>query len=668
MILSHKWLRELTGSATPVRDLADALTRAGLNIENITPVGDGDFALEAEITTNRPDWLCHLGVAHEIAAIENLAVRVPAPVLRETGPAVESLSSVSVLPGAEAHCPRYTLRVIRGVRVGPSPDWLQNRLAAVGQRPINNVVDVANLVCLEMNQPLHAFDLDRLTERRIVLRPAREGERFAAITGEEAALDSGMLVVADAEKAVALAGVKGGSNSEVGAGTTNVLLESAWFQPRSVRRASRLAKMASEASYRYERGIDQGMTALASARAAGLIMELAGGELARGIIDTNPGLGRPREASMRFSRCDRLLGFRIPREEILRIFAGLGLAEVSRDADSVTVRVPSHRQDLKREADLIEEAARLAGYDRIPEKISMPLALAHERPTTRTFRIVRRVLSALGCHECVTDSFVPGEWGRAFAPDASPYAPRNPVNALRPILRPALSPSLLEVRQTNRQFQDVRLFELGRTYRRGPNGPVEKDVLAILDDRGSRYVRGALEAAAEALGLAGDISARPVVRRPGMADGSGCELLIGNIPFAVFGEADPREAERFGLAAAPGLGEADLGALSDAPRKTRAYRPVPRFPGVRRDISLSLPETALWDEVRRTAERSAELLDNISFESLYRGKGLKPGFKGLAFAMILRAPDRSLTDAEANDVRDRVAGALLAAFPGSEIR
>ncbi|MDR2391291.1 MAG: phenylalanine--tRNA ligase subunit beta [Planctomycetota bacterium] len=667
MILSYNWLKELTQTRSDPKELAAILTRAGLNIEETTPI-DGDFALNAEITTNRPDWLCHLGVAHEIAAIQNLSVRAPAPSLRETGPDVAALSSVTVMPGAAEICPRYTLRVVRSVRVGPSPHWLRNRLVAIGQRSINNIVDITNLVCFEMNQPLHAFDLDKLAGGRIVLRLAREGELFTAITGEGALLGSGMLVIADAEKAVALAGVKGGANTEVDGTTRNVLLESAWFQPRGIRRAARSTRMSSESSYRYERGIDPGMTERASARAAGLLLELAGGELAAGVLDTNPELGKSWEVSMRYSRCDKLLGFPVPPDEISRIFKGLGLAETRRDTTGATLRIPTFRQDLKREADLIEEVIRLAGYDRIPEKISMPLALAHVTPETRTARLVRRILVALGYHECVTDSFVPEAWGRTFAPAAVPYTVRNPVNALRPVLRPALVPSLLETRQVNRLFQDVRLFEIGRTYRRNRAESEERDRLAILDDRGPRHVRGALEAVVAALNLAGTVTLRPVGELPGMAPGSGGELAIDGTVFATAGETAVAVAGSFDLPIRPGLGEADLAVLAKTVRKERAYRQLPRFPGVRRDISLSLPEAARWDEVRETAARSATLLESLAFESLYRGPGLEPGRKGIAFSMLLRAPDRSLTDTEANAIRDRVARAILAAFPGSALR
>ena len=669
MILSYKWLKELTGATLPAQELADALTRVGLNVEEVTPVAGGDYAMNADITTNRPDWLCHLGVAHEIAATLGGKVTPPAVTLAETGPGVDTLTSITVMPGAEAHCPRYTLRVIKGVKVGPSPAWLRDRLTAIGQRSINNVVDITNLVCFEMNQPLHAFDMDKLAEGRIVLRLAEKGEKFDAITGEHCVLEPDMLVIADAAKAVAVAGVKGGQNTEVGDGTTNVLLESAWFQPRSVRRTARRTRMASESSYRYERGIDPGMTERASRRAASLILELAGGSLAAGVIDTNPAFGSPWDVTMRFDRCNRLLGVAVPRDEMRRIFAGLGLKEKKVDDAAIVVEPPSFRQDLRREADLIEEVIRLAGYDRIPEEITMPLALAHEMPETVCARIVRHTLVGLGYHECVTDAFVPAEWGRTFAPDAQQYVIRNPINAERPVMRTALVPSLLEVRRTNRLVSDVRLFEIGRTYQgRADGSPEEKTRLAIVDDRGVEFVRGALEAVVRALSLAGRTGIVPAPKMPGMTPESGATLTLEDAAYAVIGEVSGEQAEKFDLTLRPAAGEADMDFLAHAPKLGRNYRPLPRFPGVRRDISLAVAESVRWGDMEEVVKKTAAMLDGLAFESLYRGKGLKPGTKGMAFSMQLRATDRSLTDAEANDIRDAVVKALQAAFPGSELR
>ncbi len=667
MILSYKWLKELTGTTLTPEKLAEQLTKAGLNVEEVQPVVDGDFALDADITTNRPDWLCHLGVAHEIAAIEKTSVKRPDTSITESGPDVNTLTSVTVMPGAEEACPRYTARVIRNVKVGPSPKWLQDRLVAIGQRPINNVVDITNLVCFEMNQPLHAFDMDKLAEKRIVLRMAADGEGFAAITGESGKLDSSMLVIADAEKAVALAGVKGGTNTEVGNTTLNVFLESAWFQPRNVRKAARKTKMSSESSYRYERGIDPGMTEEASRRAARLILELAGGELAAGVIDTNPDLANPVEVSLRFARCEKILGFRVEPDEISEIFSGLGLKETFRDNEKITILAPTFRRDVKCEADLIEEVVRLAGYDRIPDRVTMPLELAHELREVKAARHTRRVLMGLGCHECSTDSFVPADWCGGFD-SAAAYEVCNPINAERPLLRTSLIPSLLEVRRTNRLEENVALFEMAKIYHKTANGPVEPYRLGIVDDRGEDYVRGAVECVCRAIGVKGVITVETTDAYPGFMSGSGGILKLDGKQLAKFGLISNAEVKRFDLDSTTAVAEIDVTVMAVAEKRERFYQPLPRFPGIRRDISLSLPETVKWVEVEAIVRKTAKMLDSLSFESIYRGKGLKQGFKALAFSMVLRSPERSLTDAEANAVRDDVSAALLAAFTGSDMR
>ncbi len=667
MILSYNWLKELTDTGLSPERLAEELTKAGLNVEKVEAAPGGDFTLDADITSNRPDWLCHLGVAHEIAAIEKLTVKKPAISIKESGPDVNTLTSVTVLPGAEEICPRYTARVIRGVKIGPSPAWLKNRLIAIGQRSINNIVDITNLVCFEMNQPLHAFDMDKLAEKRIVLRLAEDGERFEAITGEKCILDKKMLVIADAEKAVALAGVKGGANTEVSDETVNVFLESAWFQPRGVRYAARQTKASSESSYRYERGIDPGMAEEASRRAAQLILELAGGELATGVIDTNPDLARPWEVSLRYARSEKILGFPVAREEIAEIFVGLGLKTVREDEERITVIAPTFRQDLKREIDLIEEVVRLAGYDRIPDHVGMKLELAHIRRELLTVRHVRRILAGLGYHECSTDSFVPGDWCKPFA-NADAYQVQNPINAERPLLRTSLLPSLLEICKTNRLEPQLRLFEINKVYYKTASGPVEPFHLALVDDRGTEYARGAVEAVAAAIGTAEPIFVETTDAYPGFVPHSAGILTLEGKKLAKFGMAATAETRRFDVDKALALAEIDITVFADAKKTTRSYRPLPRFPGVRRDISLTLPETVKWAEVETVARQSAAMLDSLHFESLYRGKGLKPGFKALAFSMILRSPDHSLTDEDANSVRDAVVKALLAAFPGSELR
>lgn len=668
MNLSYQWLKELVKTEASPEELGEMLTHAGCAVEEMEKVGD-DVCLVAEVTTNRPDWLCHNGAAHEIAALTGAELNLPKIELNASGPTVTDLTSVEVEEAARTFCPRYTARVIQGVKVEPSPDWLRNRLEAIGQRSINTIVDITNLVCFEMNQPLHAFDYDLLAENRIVVRMAKDGEPFKAITGEEEKLSSDMMVIADAERAVALAGVKGGANSEVHEGTVNVLLESAWFQPQQVRRSSRRTRMSSESSYRFERGIDPGMTERASARAAALILELAGGTLAEGVIDTCPDLSHPWEVEMRFDRCDRILGVQIERPEVEKIFSGLGLEILHSDAAVIRVKVPSFRQDLTREIDLIEEVIRVAGYDRVPEKVTMSLQVSHQSAGTSGARLAREILVGLGYFETWNDSFVPESWLKAFPLPDGQEAVRvmNPINAERPMLRTSLMPSLLEIRRNNRSVEEARLFDFGHSYEDG-KAVVEPMRLAILDDRGLSAVRGALEAILAGLRAEGALTVEPCDTVAAYETGSGATLLLAGQPIGTMGLTGAEQVKQHDLVKATALLEVDFGAVCDLPRRTRLYEELPRFPGVRRDIALVVPESVQWKQIEGLVARSAEKMESLQIESVFRGKGVAKGMKSVAFSMLFRDPDRSLVDDEVNAIRDRIVKALTQGIEGASQR
>lgn len=669
MNLSYKWLTELVDTDADPVQLGEMLTHAGCAVEEIHPAAGGDTMLVGEVTTNRPDWLCHNGVAHEIAALTGVAFTPPEWELRETGPDVNTLTSVTVTDEAKTFCPRYTARILRGITVKESPDWLKQRLEAIGQRPINNIVDVTNLVCFEMNQPLHAFDLNLLSEGRIVVRMAEKDEPFSAITGEQCKLTPEMLVIADAQKAVALAGVKGGSNSEVHAGTTDILIESAWFQPQQVRRSSRASRMDSESSYRYERGIDPGMTAAASARAAQLMQELAGGELATGIIDTHPTLAEPWEVEMRFERCDKILGVHIEHVDCEQVFRGLGLEILHRDASAIRVRVPTFRQDLTREIDLIEEVIRVTGYDRVPTTVTMPLQRPRISSAVTGARLARQTLTGLGYFETYNDAFVPESFLTGYPISGSYEAVRvmNPVNHERPMLRSTLIPSLLEIRGNNRLERDVRLFDLNHVYH-GAEEPREPVTLALLDDRGTEYVRGAFEELLSCLHIEADVTFRPVDAGAAFQPGSAAEVRIGTECVGMAGLVTPNECGRHGIDEPPAVLEVDFGHIAALPRATRLARPLPRFPAIRRDIALVVPEAIRWAEIEACIRQQTEHLEDVRFESIFRGKGLQADEKSVAFRMVFRSPERSLTDEEANVARDAIVERLTATISGARLR
>src|SRR5882724_1106510 len=418
-------------------------------------LGPGDTVFDIEVTPNRPDWLSVIGIAREVSALTGNPLKLPEVVVPESGEPVEKLTSVTV--EAPDICPRYSARMIQGVKIGPSPAWLKQILEKVGLRSVNNVVDATNYVLLECGHPLHAFDYKLLSEHRIVVRRATTGERFVAIDGTQHELTPEMLVIADAKRAVALAGVMGGKESGISEQTTDVLLESAWFLPSSIRKTSKQCGLSSDSSYRFERGADIGQVIWASNRAAQLIQQLAGGQIARGIIDT---LAKPienRRVRCRYAQMNRLLGVEVPAEAVKKIFAGLSLALVSSDAQACEVEVPTFRVDLEREVDLIEEVCRIYGVEKIPAKMQPAHPAVSEFDAQWNARArVRQVLAALGFHEAQNQTL--GEQGDLKL--------QNPLSADQHALRSSLVPGLLANLRTNvsRHQFDVRLFEIGRVF------------------------------------------------------------------------------------------------------------------------------------------------------------------------------------------------------------
>ena len=660
MNVSYKWINELVSSGMSAEEMAESLTSAGCAVEEIEELSDGDTRLVAEITSNRSDWLCHYGVAREVAAISGKTVTFPQVSIDESG--AEIAMDVKMDVQAPDLCPRYTLRLIRGVTIKESPDWLKQKIEAVGLRPINNIVDITNFILYEMNQPLHAFDFDLLQGGEVNVRRGIKGEELVAIDGSKCELDSSMLVIADSKDPVAIAGVMGGLATEVTEKTVNILLESAFFEPTQIRRTSRALKLQSDSSYRFERGIDIGAVEQASARACQLILELAGGELATGILDTAPGVGEKSEVRMRYSRCAKILGYEFSRDDIRKVFAGLGLDVLSDDDDMITVSVPTFRRDLTREIDLIEEVARLIGYDKIPDTVTMLLERSHESVMVSGERISRVALANLGYHECVTDPFVPQKW------QEEGKAPKivNPVDSGRPVLRMSLVPSLLEVNKVNRGVSDLQLFEINRVYTE--NTRMEKYMLTILDRRGAEYARGALAEVFKALRVENYSGFELKIEDDAKcAAGEAVGIYLDGVKLGYAGMIADNLVKRHDLAGKVGVLEVDFERIVELPRSDRVYRDLPRFPGIRRDIALVVPEAVTWLEIEKVIAEIG-VPEDLRLESIYRGKGLQAGEKSVAFSFMYRNPQRSLTDAEANAACEALVNHLTAGIEGSKLR
>ncbi len=661
----------------------------GTPLSEVMPAGE--TILDMEITPNRGDWVSMLGMAREVRAHFGGELRLPPCDVQESGRATSADVEVAV-EDAEG-CHRYVGRVVRGVEIGPSPDWLRGRLEAAGFRSVNNVVDVTNLVLLEYGQPLHAFDLERLRGGRVAARAAREGEKILTLDGEARELRREDLVIADGEGAIAIAGVMGGSESEVTDETTSILLESAHFHPSRVRRTAKRLGLHSDASYRFERGVDPDGQARAVDRAARLIQELAGGEISQGRIEAE---GDPAPTAepieLRPSRVNRLLGTALTTEEVTALLARVDIEARPGQGDLLLCHPPRYRNDVHLAADLVEEVARIHGYDRIEATLpSGPLAGVHIAPRRHTREAVRTILAGAGLTEIMTfPGAPPGDVDALRLPAHHPrrthVALVNPILADDSVLRTHLLPSVLRAVRGNRarQIERIAVFEVGRVFVGGPDRPDDwhdreplQAVLAYCEVGHDELWSGTevpifFRAKGAAERLLADLGTRHEFRagseEPFLHPGaSGCFRVRGR-PVIEVGELHPQVAEGFGLEAPCAVAVIDVEALDGLGAEARSYREVSRHPRVRRDLALLVdvdqPAGELVAAVRKKA--GASLL-SAEFFDRYEGRGVPEGKLSLALRLVFQRTDRTLTDAEVSEAVDRVVDALRDRF-GAELR
>jgi phenylalanyl-tRNA synthetase beta chain len=649
MIVSWNWLTDYLRLDMKVEALSERLALSGLNLESIADSG-GDIAIDLEVTSNRADCLGHLGVAREIAALYEKPLRVPDPRPEEKGQPVESQAGVAVED--EALCPRFTARVVRGVKVCDSPWWLRKRLETIGVRPISNIVDVTNYVMFECGQPLHAYDLPRLAERRLVVRRARGRETLKAINNREYELKPEMLVIADAARPVGLAGVMGGAETEIGPGTTEVLIEAAQFDAASVRRTSRALGLFSPSSFRFERPLDPEKTEWASRRCAELILKTAGGTLDRGVIDL--GAARPAKLPivLRLSQIERVLGIAIDRAIAVRILNSLGLELVAEDRGSLTVRPPSWRSDLEREIDLIEEVARIHGYHHIPEDRAVALTSAPRGHRERVESAARQILTAAGFDEAVTLSLVEDRLAAPIAPEASsaPLRVEHSSRKRETALRQSLVPSLLAARTYNEahgQF-DAALFEIANVYlpRDGKVLPDEPARLALIGNHDCRSMKGVVETLLDRLHTTGTFSVRPV-QIPSFAEGTGAELLLDKVHLGYVGEISAATRTLFELKEQCSAAELEFDVLLSRANLVAQLRALPPYPAVIRDLSLVVARGLQWGDLSEVVKGAAgPTLEAVNYLDTYRGGNLEDNEQSVHFSMIFRHPERTLTGEE----------------------
>ncbi len=637
-------------------------------------LGLDDEVLDLEIESNRPDLLSILGIAREVAGATGAPLLRPDVSVTEGDEPAESIATVETKD--PEGCPRYLARVIKGIGRGRTPIAAQARLTASGVRPISPIVDATNYVMLELGQPLHAFDLDRLAGPGIVVRRSEAGERLVTLDGIERELVDDLLIC-DLERPVAIAGVMGGASSEVSDATTEVLLESAFFDARSTLRTSRRLQLLTEASIRFSRGTDPEGVGDAAARAARLIVEWAGGSVARGAIDVGAAPPRTR-IPLRPSRATALLGYPVTSEDAVDALGRIEIRAEVRGDDEVVVEAPSFRPDLRIEEDVIEELVRIRGYDRSPSTVPPISQVGGAQESYRRRRRLRELLVRAGVREAVSLPFV-AEDEAAWIGDASPVRVANPPSAEAPVLRTSLLPSLLgaAARNLRRGARSVRLFEVGHVFALGHPVDEREHVAFVLagqvgeglhaEDRPYDVLdaKGIVEALLDGVGVRWRLE--PGARRPLHPVRSGV-VVVDDRPAGTVGELHPAEAARLDLPGRVALAELDVDALGIRAGVIPSHRDVPRFPPVRRDLAFVLaddvPARAVHDELLAAG---GELLDRAVLFDVFAGGGLPEGHRSLAFSLEFRAPDRTLTDEEIEPAVRAIVQRLAEAF-GAELR
>ena len=706
MLISYNWLRELNGTALTPLELRERLTMVGLAIDAVEQ-SSADSVLDVEVPSNRPDCLSHIGVAREVAVIERSRFSPPEFQLANTQGKAEDFTAVEIRD--PDLCPRYSAWIVRGVTIGPSPEWLTQRLESIGQRPINNVTDITNLVLHEMGQPLHAFDLARLAEQRIVVRRAAPGEKVKTLDGVVRELDSEMLVIADAQQPVAVAGVMGGEESEISNSTRDVLIESAYFHPGSVRRTAHKLGLHTEASHRFERGSDPEGVLRAQERCVSLICEIAGGMATENALDIYPAPREARTVSFREARVEALTGVSIEPAEMQRILLMLGFTLVGpagsapnsspnstgavNDEGAQIFRVPSWRIDVEREEDLVEEIVRHTGYDRIASALPPASSAGEFYPGEQRKRAVRRALAACGFDEAISFSFIDASHDAQFelipamgGGEGSQFVSlENPITEDWTRMRPTLLPGLLNAirHNLNHGMRDISLFEIGRVFtanRQAGQMPDEREALALAatggkpqDQAGTSVeldffdLKGVLQAAVAAMNLPElefEITTARHLRKGQAAairDKSG--VSIGTI-----GMLAEEVASSYKFRQPVFVAEVDLSALLEQAQPAVLYAPLPRFPSVVRDVSLLLERKVTVDALlKAVTEQKIEDCRATQLVGVFSGQNIPAGKRSVTLRMEYRANDRTLRDAEVDEMHWGIVQALEKKF-SAEVR
>ena len=664
---------ETGDNSSGIWQLPENLT-LGLSLENALDLGD--TVLDVSVTPNRADCLSMIGIAQEVAAITGEKIKIPIGRIKESMEEISSHTSVTIIDSDL--CPRYTARLIKNVKVGSSPAWMKTRLESAGFRSINNIVDVTNFVMLEMGQPLHAFDFRFLEEGKIIVRKSREDEEFTSLDGKTRKLPADTLLICDGVKPVAIGGIMGGLNSEVKEDTQVVLLESAYFNPVSIRRSARKLAMPTDASFRFERGIDPEGVVISLNRAAQLIADLSGGNICKNCIDEYPQkVPVVKDIPLRLSRISQLTGTAIDAKEVIEILQSIGMTIGNAGKDNYLVTPPTFRVDIKREIDLIEEVIRIYGYDRVP--VTLPNFTVVEMASNPRMDLeekIRHILIGTGYSEVVNYSFVTPESVDYLCLPENDERRRmvrikNPLVEDQSVMRTTMVFGLLDAmkKNNNNGSLDLKMFEMGRVFidREREELPEEKNMLAGLltgvttDNLWGNKVnadfydlKGCLEDIFYDLKLT-NCHYRSSISEPFLHPGKSCGIYIGELLAGYMGQVHPDILERMDLKNCAYVFEINLDILANQVNNIIHYKEISRFPAVTRDVAFLIPvemETNYMIDI--VLRQSEELLENVVIFDIYTGKGISKGMKSLGLRFSYRAPDRTLTDVEVNSIHDKI--------------
>lgn len=646
-------------------------------------LGVNDIVFEVGITPNRSDCLSHIGIAREIAAYisynyrKEIPIKYPKINFKETDRKSEDSVSVEILD--IDNCPRYTARVIRNVKVGESPQWLKNRLKMLGQRPINNVVDITNYILLECGQPLHAFDLDLLKGNKIIVKSANDAEKFITLDNTERQLDSSVLMICDGERSVAIGGVMGGLNSEINDNTTNVLIESAYFNPSSIRRTSKKLGIQSESSYRFERGVDIDNIIYASNRATQLIAEICGGEPESGVIDAYPVKKAKPIINLRFQRAKDIIGLEISNETISSLLKSLGFNIISEDANQIQVEIPNYRVDISLEIDLIEEIARLYNYDNLSPDFTSNIDFSGkgvpEKLQINPFREkIKRFLTYSGFNEVITQNIVDPESAEIMG--EAPFKISNPLGEQLSMMRTSLIPSFLKTIGRNNALgtSNIRIFEIGKSFHR--------------TDSDKEFLPNVLEIEELIIAISGEISPTRWDEKPRLVDfydikgifedlrnffnlnqlklnatneksilfnSNHLNILMNNSAIGEIGEISKEFQQKYDIRHPVYILRLNLSELRKIEQKENKYQKVSPYPPVLRDLAFlveeNLPANTLYNEI---VSEGGKLLKSLEIFDLYKGKNIPQGTKSIAFSMVFNSEDHTLEEKEITAILDNI--------------